>query len=127
MCLCRCFPNGIDIYFDNVGGKMLNAVLLNMKIFARISVCGMISQSLGQQGEGVHNLNQLFVKRIRMQGFIVSDHYHLREEFTKKVTDYLKEGKIIYIEDFMDGIENAPAAFIRMLEGKNIGKQVVRL
>ena len=105
---------------------MLNAVLLNMKIFARISVCGMISESLGQQGEGIHNLSQLLIKRIRMQGFIVSDYYYLREEFTKKVTDYL-EGKIIYIEDFMDGIENAPAAFIRMLEGKNIGKQVVRL
>jgi NADPH-dependent curcumin reductase CurA len=106
---------------------MLDAVLLNMKLFGRISVCGMISQFIGQKGEAIYNLSQVIPKRIRIQGFIMHDHYHLREEFHKKVAGYLREGKIIYMEDFMDGLENAPVAFIRLLEGKNVGKQIVRL
>lgn len=106
---------------------MLEAVLYNLRVHARIAVCGMISQSLAGEGEGIHNLPRLIIKRAKMQGFLMTDYLHLQEEFTKKVVDYLKEGRIIYIEDFVDGLESAPSALIRLLEGKNVGKQVVRL
>lgn len=125
--LKRYFPKGIDIYFENVGGKMLEAVLYNLRVHARIAVCGMISRSITGEGEGIHNLPQLIIKRAKMQGFLMTDYLHLQEEFMKKVIDYLKEGKIIYIEDFVDGLESAPSALVRLLEGKNVGKQVVRL
>ncbi|KAL4631922.1 hypothetical protein ACB092_04G014100 [Castanea dentata] len=79
--LKRYFPQGIDIYFENVGGKMLDAVLLNMRIGGRISVCGMISQYNLEYPEGVHNLLQLIEKRIRMEGFLVPDYDHLYPKF----------------------------------------------
>ncbi|KAH7306421.1 hypothetical protein KP509_22G010700 [Ceratopteris richardii] len=125
--LKRYFPEGIDIYFENVGGKMLEAVLDNLKVHARIAVCGMISQNLSEHGEGIRNLSQLIVKRAKMQGFLMTDYLHLQEEFTKFMLSHLKEKKIIFIEDVVDGIENAPHAFIRLLQGKNIGKQIVHL
>ncbi|MCO5547852.1 hypothetical protein L7F22_001304 [Adiantum nelumboides] len=125
--LKRYFPDGIDIYFENVGGKMLEAVLYNLRVHARIAVCGMISQYVAGQGEGIHNLSQLIIKRAKMQGFLMSDYLHLQEELTKYMVFHLKEQKIMFIEDVMDGLENGPLAFVRLLQGKNIGKQVIRL
>ncbi|KAG6741193.1 hypothetical protein POTOM_054425 [Populus tomentosa] len=104
------FPDGIDIYFENVGGKMLDAVLLNMRVRGRISVCGMVSQYNLEQPEGVHNLMHLVQKRIHMEGFLVYYFYHLFPKYLDMVLPYIKQGKIVYVEDIAKGLENAPAA-----------------
>ncbi|CAK9181886.1 unnamed protein product [Ilex paraguariensis] len=123
--LKRYFPKGIDIYFENVGGKMLDAVLLNMRLNGRIAVCGMISQYNLEQFEGIHNLVFLIIKRIRMEGFIVFDYYHLYPKFLDMVLPYIKEGKIDYVEDIVEGLESAPTALVGLFSGRNVGKQVV--
>nr|AYQ58369.1 alcohol dehydrogenase [Camellia sinensis] len=123
--LKRYFPNGIDIYFENVGGKMLDAVLVNMRLNGRIAVCGMISQYNLEQHEGVHNLFCLITKRVRMEGFLVFDYYHLYPKFIEMILPRIKEGKITYVEDVAEGLESAPAALIGLFSGRNVGKQVV--
>ncbi|KZV48483.1 hypothetical protein F511_18289 [Dorcoceras hygrometricum] len=123
--LKRYFPDGIDIYFENVGGKMLDAVLLNMKLYGRIAVCGMISQYNLEELEGVKNLFLLVVKRIRMEGFIVFDYAHLYPKYLEMVLPLIKQGKIVYVEDIVEGLENAPNALIGLFSGRNVGKQVV--
>ncbi|XP_077252960.1 zinc-binding dehydrogenase family protein [Tasmannia lanceolata] len=125
--LKRCFPQGIDVYFDNVGGAMLDAVLVNMRLHGRIAVCGMVSQQSISDTEGIHNLFMLITRRVRMQGFLQSDYLHLFPQFVDKIIDYYKQGKIVYIEDMNDGLESAPAAFVGLFSGKNIGKQVIRV
>lgn len=121
----RHFPEGIDIYFENVGGKMLEAVLNNMNVHGRIAVCGMISQYGLEQPEGVHNLFNLITKRIRMQGFLVSDLYHLYPKFLEIVLPQIKEGLITYVEDVDEGLQSAPRALVGLFSGRNVGKQVV--
>ncbi|KAJ4823669.1 hypothetical protein Tsubulata_019766 [Turnera subulata] len=122
--LKRCFPEGIDIYFENVGGKMLDAVLLNMRVRGRIAACGMISQYNLGQPEGVHNLMHIILKRIRIEGFIVSDSYHLYPKFLEMILPKIKEGKIAYVEDTAEGLESGPAALVGLFAGRNVGKQV---
>ncbi|CAF1781902.1 hypothetical protein HID58_088929 [Brassica napus] len=123
--LKRCFPKGIDIYFENVGGKMLDAVLLNMNIHGRIAVCGMISQYNLENHEGVHNLSTIIYKRIRIQGFAVFDYYDKYSKFLEFVIPCIKEGKIAYVEDVAEGLEKGPEALVGLFHGKNVGKQVV--
>ncbi|KAI3988139.1 hypothetical protein MKX01_011928 [Papaver californicum] len=125
--LKRYFPQGIDIYFDNVGGEMLDAVLLNMRTHGRIAVCGMVSQQTLSYPEGLKNVYMLIPKRIRMQGFIQSDYLHLFPQFLEHIVGNLKQGKIIYIEDMSEGLENAPSALVGLFSGKNVGKQVIRV
>ncbi|XP_027350756.1 2-alkenal reductase (NADP(+)-dependent) isoform X6 [Abrus precatorius] len=125
--LKRYFPQGIDIYFDNVGGEMLDAALLNMRIHGRIAICGMVSQHSLSNPKGIYNLFNLISKRIRMQGFLQSDYLHLYPRFLKDVSSYYKQGKIFYIEDMNEGLESAPAAFVGLFHGKNVGKQVIRV
>ncbi|KAJ1391404.1 Polyketide synthase, enoylreductase domain [Sesbania bispinosa] len=125
--LKRYFPQGIDIYFDNVGGGMLDAALLNMRIHGRIAVCGMVSQNSFSNPTGIYNLCCLISKRIRMQGFLQSDYLHLYPRFLEDVTSYYKQGKIVYIEDMNEGLESAPSAFVGLFLGKNVGKQVIRV
>ncbi|KAK9087851.1 hypothetical protein Syun_030245 [Stephania yunnanensis] len=121
----RCFPQGIDIYFDNVGGAMLDAALLNMKVHGRIAVCGMVSQQSISNRDGIHNLFTLISKRIKMQGFLQSDYLHLFPQFLEHVLREYKQGNIVYIEDLNEGLESAPAALVGLFSGKNVGKQVV--
>ncbi|XP_010251400.1 PREDICTED: 2-alkenal reductase (NADP(+)-dependent)-like [Nelumbo nucifera] len=123
--LKRYFPRGIDIYFENVGGKMLDAVLLNMRPHGRIAACGMISQYNLPQPEGVHNLFCLITNRIRMQGFVVFDYFHLYPRFLEFVLPNIRQGKIVYVEDKAVGLESAPAALAGLFSGRNVGKQVV--
>ncbi|XP_057827985.1 2-alkenal reductase (NADP(+)-dependent) [Cryptomeria japonica] len=125
--LKRYLPNGIDIYFENVGGDILESVLENMNVHGRIAVCGMISQYNLEEVKGIKNLRQLISKRIKMEGFCEPDYLHMYPEFVEKVRGYLKEGKIVYIEDTADGLENAPSAFVGLFHGKNIGKQIVHI
>ncbi|MDP6390482.1 MAG: NADP-dependent oxidoreductase [Alphaproteobacteria bacterium] len=122
----RC-PDGLDVYFDNVGGAMLDAALEVANPFARFVECGMISQYNLVEREGVQNLVYLTRKRIRMQGFIVSDHSDLLPEFMAEMAGWLESGEVKYRVDVADGLENAPATFIAMLKGENFGKQVVRI
>nr|GEV28795.1 2-alkenal reductase [Tanacetum cinerariifolium] len=123
--VCRYFPNGIDIYFDNVGGKMLDAVLLNMRLNGRVSVCGMISQYNLEQREGLRNLFTLVTKRVRMEGFIVVDYYHVYPKYLEMIMPLIKQGTVHCIQDIADGLESAPAALVGLFSGKNVGKQVV--
>jgi NADPH-dependent curcumin reductase CurA len=123
--LKRYFPEGIDIFFENVGGKMLDAVLLNMKLHGRIAVCGMISQYNLEEPEGVKNLFALVAKRIRMEGFSVTEYYHLYPKFLEFVLPQIRKEEIVYVEDTAHGLENAPAALVGLFSGRNVGKQVV--
>ncbi|KAL4192394.1 hypothetical protein AMTRI_Chr06g171740 [Amborella trichopoda] len=125
--LRRYFPKGIDIYFENVGGPMLDAVLLNMRDHGRISICGMISQYNRDKPEGAPNLFSLVTKQIRMEGFLVYDHKHLYLQFLETTTKSIREGKICYVEDIVEGLENAPTSLIGLFSGRNVGKQVVLL
>lgn len=125
--LKRYFPQGIDIYFENVGGKMLDAVLLNMRPHGRIAVCGMISQYNMDKPEGVKNLMLLVYKRLRMEGFMVSAYYDLYPKFLDEAISYIREGKIAYVEDTVEGLESCPGALAGLFEGRNVGKQVVRV
>ncbi|XP_027334640.1 2-alkenal reductase (NADP(+)-dependent)-like isoform X2 [Abrus precatorius] len=125
--LQRYFPEGIDIYFENVGGKTLDAVLLNMKLHGRIPVCGMVSQYNLTQPEGVTNLANLIFKRVLMQGFLVNEFYHLYGKFLEFVLPHIREGKVVYVEDIVEGLENGPAALVGLFSGRNVGKQVVVL
>lgn len=123
--LKRYFPEGIDIYFENVGGAMLDAVLLNMRPHGRISACGMISQYNLEKPEGVHNLMHIIVNRIQFKGFLIFDYYHRYHEFVEKVIPDIRQGKIKYVEDKVEGLENGPAALISLFKGLNVGKKLV--
>ncbi|CDP08119.1 unnamed protein product [Coffea canephora] len=123
--LKRYFPEGIDIYFENVGGKTLDATLLNMKVHSRIAVCGMISQYNLDKPEGIHNLASVLYKRIRMEGFVVKEYYHLYPKFLDLVLPYIRKNKITYVEDIAEGLENGPAALVGLFSGRNVGKQVL--
>ncbi|KAL2558861.1 Zinc-binding dehydrogenase family protein [Forsythia ovata] len=120
----RYFTNGIDIYFDNVCGSMLDAVL-NMTNHGRIAVCGMVSQQRLSQPEGIYNLFNLVIKSITMKGFLQSGYLHLFPMFLEDVVRFYKQGKIIYLEDVNEGLESSPIAFAGLFSGRNLGKQVI--
>ncbi|XP_075661728.1 2-alkenal reductase (NADP(+)-dependent)-like [Castanea sativa] len=121
----RYFPEGIDIYFENVGGKMLDAVLLNMRAHGHIAGCDMISQYNLDKPEGVHNLMHLIYKRVRIEGFVVTDYFHLYPKFLEYILPHIAEGKIVYVEDIAEGLESVPSALIGLFSSLNVGKQVV--
>ncbi len=120
-------PNGVDVYFDNVGGAITDAVLLQMNLKARISVCGQISQyNLEKPETGPRLLGLLIVHRAKIEGFLVSDYASRFGEGIPQMAAWLKEGKLKYDESITEGFENMPAAFIGMLRGENTGKQLVK-
>jgi len=127
--LTRYFPKGIDIYFYNVGGGMLEAVLNHINMKARIPVCGMISQynQEWKQRFGVRNLLNLVGKCAKMEGFLIRQHFHHMGEFLEEMTGYIKEGKIKYKEDVREGLESFLEAFSSMFSGENFGKPVIHL
>ena len=126
-------PDGIDIYYENVGGKVFDGVLPLLNVGARIPVCGLVSRyNATKLPEGPDRLSLLMgtilVKRIKVQGFIIFDDYgHRYDEFAQSMTEMLKTGKIHYREQIIENLESAPQAFIGMLEGKNFGKLVVKV
>lgn len=126
-------PDGIDIYYENVGGKVFDAVLPLLNTSARIPLCGLVSQyNATSLPDGPDRMNflmgQMLRKRITMRGFIVFDDFgHLYPEFAPAMTDWVKSGKIKYREEMIDGLENAPDAFIGLLRGDAFGKRVIRL
>jgi NADPH-dependent curcumin reductase CurA len=120
---------GIDVYFDNVGGDHLDAALPRMNLLGRIAVCGMISayNTFGAVSAPVTTLSNIIYGRVNIRGFVATDFPHLRQPFEEEMTHWLKEGKVKYQETIMDGIQNAPRAFIGLLNGTNTGKMLVRL
>lgn len=124
---------GIDVYYENVGGKVFAAVLPLLNTKARVPLCGLISQYNATQLASGPDLSSqlmatLLIKRIKMQGFIVFDDYgHRFAEFSQQMLTWLLAGDIKYREDLIDGLENAVEAFIGLLEGKNFGKLIVRV
>lgn len=120
-------PNGIDVYFENVGGPILDMVLARCNPFARIPLCGMVSQYNATDPYGVRSLMVAVGMRIKLQGFIVSDHMSRWPEALQRLGQWVREGKIKYRETVTEGLENAPRAFIGMLKGENFGKQVVKI
>jgi NADPH-dependent curcumin reductase CurA len=120
-------PKGIDCYFENVGGEILDAALRRMNAFSRIAVCGLISQYNATELYGVKNFQAILTNRIKVQGFIVSDRMELWAKALPELIGWVAAGKIKYRESITQGLENAPRAFIGLLKGENFGKQLVKL
>ena len=131
--LASACPSGIDVYYENVGGKVFDAVLPLLNTSARVPICGLVSgYNATDLPEGPDRLpllmGTLLKKRIRMQGFIIAQDYgHRIGEFQEQMGRWVQEGKIKYREQIIDGLENAPAALIGLLKGENFGKVVIRL
>ncbi|GAA3189453.1 NADP-dependent oxidoreductase [Dactylosporangium siamense] len=120
-------PDGIDVFFDNVGGEQLEAALFRMNLHGRVAVCGAISQYNKPDATGIRNLTLLISKRITLQGFLVLDHWGRRQEFVEEMAGWLREGRVQVAETFVDGIDHAVDGFLGMLRGENLGKMIVRL
>jgi NADPH-dependent curcumin reductase CurA len=125
-------PDGIDIYYENVGGMVFETVLPLLNDFARIPLCGRIANyNMTGHPEGPDMLpafmGQMLVKRMTLRGFIISDHYHKLPEFLREMGGWVSSGQVKYREDIVKGIENAPEAFIGLLKGANFGKLLVQV
>jgi NADPH-dependent curcumin reductase CurA len=126
--LHKAAPEGIDVYFDNVGGDHLEAALGALHDFGRIVACGAISRyNDARPVPGPSNLSLVVSKRLRMQGFIISDHYDLQADFLAEVGPLVRAGKLRWRETVVEGIERAPEAFLRLFSGDKLGKMLVKL
>ena len=121
-------PNGIDVYFENVGGEHLEAALAHMNRYGRVVVCGMISQYNATEAvPGPSNLGVTITQRLMIKGFIVSDHTDRLPEFYADLGRWIAEGNVKWKETIVEGIESAPQAFIGLFKGENLGKMLVRI
>jgi len=122
-------PRGVDVYFDNVGGPVLEAALFSMRERGRVVCCGAVSQyDTGSPGPGPRGVpGLLVVKRLRMEGFIVMDHYARRPQAEDALARWIAEGRLVIREDIVDGLERAPRALVGLLHGDNVGKRMVRV
>jgi NADPH:quinone reductase len=120
-------PDGVDVYFDNVGGDVSGAVQRRLNVGARIVICGQISQYNLERPEPTFHPGLLIVFRARMEGFLVTDYAHRFDEGALRLARWVAEGKLIWREDVTEGLENAPAAFMGMLRGENRGKALVKV
>jgi NADPH-dependent curcumin reductase CurA len=120
-------PNGIDVYFENVGGEILDTVLRHLNAFSRIPLCGVVSQYNATEPYGVRNFALLLTNRVKLQGFIVSEFPDDWPVALKELGQMVAEGKLKYRETITEGLENAPRALIGLLRGENFGKQLVKL
>ena len=125
--LKRACADGVDVYFDNVGGPVSSAVCGRLNLGARIAVCGQISQYNEPRPEPTFHPGLLIVHRAKMQGFLVTDYAHRFDEAIPRLARWLAEGKLRYTEDVLEGIERTPEALLRVLRGENRGKQLVKL
>ena len=131
--LANASPDGIDVYYENVGGKVLDAVIPLLNANARMPVCGLVSQyNAIELPEGPDRMNwlmgQILRKKVKVQGFIIFDDFgHYYPDFAKEMSGWIESGKIKYREEIIDGLENAPDAFIGLLKGDNFGKRVIRV
>ncbi|WP_030756377.1 NADP-dependent oxidoreductase [Streptomyces griseus] len=121
-------PDGIDVYFDNVGGEHLEAAISSLNVHGRAAICGMIAQ-YNETGPvpGPRNMALIIGKRLRLQGVLVGDHYGLQQKFVEEVGGWLRSGELKYRETFTEGIESGVDAFLGLLRGDNTGKMIVSL
>jgi NADPH-dependent curcumin reductase CurA len=121
-------PGGIDVYFDNVGGDHLEASLAVLNTHGRVAMCGAIAHyNATELPAGPHNLGLVIGKRLTLRGFIVSDHQDRLPAMIADVSGWLRDGKLFHAETVIDGLDQAPSAFINLLRGHNTGKMIVRL
>ncbi|MBX3258615.1 MAG: NADP-dependent oxidoreductase [Labilithrix sp.] len=120
-------PDGVDVSFENVGGPVMNAVLARLNAFGRVPLCGLVSQYNATEPYALENVAALLWKRVKLQGFIVSDHMDRWPRALADLSTWVAEGKIRYRETVATGIRSAPDAFFGMLRGANLGKQIVKL
>ncbi|KAL3535855.1 hypothetical protein ACH5RR_004316 [Cinchona calisaya] len=125
--LKRYFPDGIDIYFDNVGGEMLEAAVENMNPFGRIAVCGVISEYTNKGRRAAPNMVDVLYKRIKIQGFLAADHVKGYKDFLSTTLEHLQVGKFHVLEDISHGVESIPSAFVGLFRGDNVGKKMVKV
>ncbi|MEZ5274058.1 MAG: NADP-dependent oxidoreductase [Ilumatobacteraceae bacterium] len=126
--LARVAPDGIDVYFDNVGGEQLVAAINAMHIGGHVALCGMISQfDSSSRSYDINRLIEAVLRRITLRGFIVRDHEDMRPEFERTVAGWLRSGEVVNRQTVTDGIDHAVEAFLGMLKGGNVGKALVRL
>ena len=127
--LRKATPKGIDVYFENVGGKQLEAALTHMRPHGRIPICGMIAtyNDDGTPTPGPSNLTETIYKFVTMRGFVVSAFEHLRGDFVRDMSDWIGSGRLKYHETVVDGLENAPDAFMGLFSGANNGKMLVKI
>jgi NADPH-dependent curcumin reductase CurA len=126
--LAAAAPDGIDVYYDNVGGEHLEAAIGALRLHGRAALCGAISQyNADEPAAGPRNLGLMIGKRLTLRGFLVGDHVGRSAAFLAEVGGWLAEGRIRLAETIIDGVENAPAAFIGLMRGENIGKMLVRV
>ncbi len=122
------FPKGIDVYFENVGGKHLEAALNHMRVFGRIAVCGMIEQyNATAPTPGPWNIIATIPKSLRIEGFVVSNHFDLLPKFHQEMGKLVAEGKMKWQESVTEGLQNAPKAFLGLFKGENFGKALVKI
>lgn len=120
-------PNGIDVYFENVGGAVLDAVVEGLNKDARIPLCGLIAHYNATEPERGPSFRSLLFSRALVKGFIVSDHLDRMPDFLRDMTAWVKSGRVKYREDIVEGLARAPEAFVGLLQGKNFGKLLVRV
>ena len=125
--LRRHCPQGLDVYFDNVGGTTLEAALRHARVGARFPVCGMISAYNREDDPGIRGLQAVLTKRIAMTGFIIYDHVHKLAAYQARVAPWLRSGELVFHEDIVQGLDQAPAALIGMMQGEAIGKRLVQV
>ncbi len=125
--LGRALPDGADVYFDNVGGEILDSVLPRMNTFGRIPLCGLVSQYSALEPYGVKHLREVFNRRLTIRGFVLSDHKDRWDEATQALMRAYAGGQLHYRETISEGLDSAPQAFLDMLDGRKLGKQLVRL
>jgi len=125
--LKRLAPDGIDVYFDNVGGEQLEASIAALNRFGRVAACGAISQYNETEPVGPRNMSLIITKRLTLRGFIVLDHNDRQAAFVEEVGGWLREGKVKFEETVVDGLEHAPDAFLGLLRGENVGKMLVKI
>ena len=126
--LAELAPDGIDVYFDNVGGDHLEAAIGALRTHGRVVACGSISRyNDAEPSPGPRNMFMVVTKRLRIEGFIISDHYDRFGEFAREASEWVRDGRLRYRETIVDGIENAPKAFLGLLRGENIGKMLVKV
>ncbi|HVV11133.1 NADP-dependent oxidoreductase [Amycolatopsis sp.] len=126
--LAAAAPDGIDVYFDNVGGEHLEAAIESAKPHARFAVCGMISlYNATEPPAAPRNLTKIVGKRLTIRGFLVGDHFDLQKQFIAEVAPLVRDGKLRYEETIVEGLRNAPQAFLDLLDGANTGKMLVRV
>jgi hypothetical protein len=125
--LRRAAPSGIDVFFDNVGGDQLEAAIGALRARGRIVACGWMSRYAEVEPQAPRNLFMVVTKRLRMEGFLISDHLDRFPEFLGQAEQWVREGRLRFRETVIDGIENAPKAFLGLLRGESIGKLIVKV